>query len=283
MRTGAQRAKALAAATLFACGGRTPLDAALPGEPSPADAAPSPPDSAVPPCNDGGPTELAYTLDAVGHIHRYDPRTGHADDLGAPSCGNSNVQWTMTASRDKAYIVYTDWTLFTVDLATLVCTQAPFSAGVFGDSGQFGVAVSGSGASERLFVYGLPSGSNVPVLAVADTTSFAMKQVGTVAPAPPPSSFPVNLTADLAGHLYAFSPGGLVQEIDPATARVVRSVDTGVTTMSTWATIVDGDGLFLWVGTRVVGYDLATHKRTSDRDVGIDSVGASSFLVCPGG
>jgi hypothetical protein len=73
-------------------------------------------------------------------------------------------------------------------------------------SGDFGVAAVGAGANERLFVYGEASGLKGPVLGRCDTSSYAPSLVGVVAPLPPTAAFPVNLTADEAGHLFAYAP-----------------------------------------------------------------------------
>jgi len=284
-------------AALLACGARTAVDApwiatdaAAPGDGGAAldamagrdasDAAREG-DADGSACGDAGPSEHAYALDDLGAIWRYDPVAGVASRLGAPSCGNGDVQWTMTASRDRAYIVYTDWTLYRVDLATLACSPTPFDPGPLGLQPEFGVAVTGSGASERIFVYGLTGGSPNPILAVMDTSTFAPKKVADIHPAPPQSSFPVNLTADESGRLYAFSPGGLVQVIDPTSGAVLQSVNTGVSTMSTWATVAYATDLYLWVDSRVVGYDVASQAPRSDHDAGVRAVGAGSFLTCP--
>jgi hypothetical protein len=279
----------LAAPLLVACGGRTGLE--IPSSLGTGDASPAEADAssgldadAAIRCSDGGPPEVAYALDEVGTLYRFDPQTAQSQPLGTPDCGNGNVQWTMTASNDTAYIVYTDWTLYRVELATMVCTRTLFQASQLGLDGQFGVAVMGSGASERLYVYGLQTGQARPILAVADTISFSMSIVGAIQPAPPADSFPVNLTADaITGTLYAFSPQGWLQKIDPATGKVLDAVDSGVTSTSTWATIAYAPHLLLWVGPRVDGYDLETRARTSDRDAGVFAIGASAVVACPGG
>jgi len=278
-------------ATLASCGARTGVDA-LPGAASatdaggaldatPSDAPGTPPDAAS--CPDGGPLDVVYAMDGPGVLYRYDPVTNQSTQLGAPDCGNGNVPWTITASRDAVYVVYTDWTLYRVDPATLRCTGTPFDANQVGLDSEFGVAAFGSGAGERLFVYGVPAGGPTPILAVADTISFALTKVGDVVPAPHPGGFPVNLTADNLGHLYAFAPFtlGPVLEIDQTSGAVLQSVDTGVTTQSTWATIAYGTRLFLWVDDRVVGYDLAAHAQTGTRDAGFGAIGAGSFPACP--
>jgi hypothetical protein len=94
--------------------------------------------------------------------------------------------------------------------------------------------------------------------------------------------YPVNLTADPMGNLYAFSPGGLVQQIDPSSGAVRQSVQTGITSMGTWATLATSRGLYLWVQSEVDGYDLATRAQTSERDAGVLAIGGSSVGGCAG-
>jgi hypothetical protein len=300
-RTAALRAAALvplaALAALFACGGRSDLgiDTPLGGVPAPAgddagagadgraprDAALLP-DGAVPLCDDGGPGELSYLLDAPGVIYRYDPILGRATGVGAPSCGNPSIPWTGTFGRTTAYIVYTDWTLYAVDLATLACTRTPFRAGQLGLDSEFGVAISNGAGGERLFVYGLPTGSASPILAVSDLTSFTLTKVGDVLPRPPAAGgFPVNLTADGTGHLFAYAANGFVQELDTASGAVLRALQTGLPTTSTWASFTRGAEVFLVAGPRVVGYDLAARKVLSTGDAGMFPVGGGTVTTCP--
>jgi hypothetical protein len=258
-------------AALSACGDRTPLD-----YPS----APDQPSNGAPPCPSG--RQVVYALDADGTLYRYDPITERATALGTPMCGNPNVPWTMTASSRTAYIVYTDWSIYAVDLATLACAPTAFQAGQLGIGPEFGVAVSETAGAEQFFVCGIAVGDSSPILAVGDTRTFVLTEVGVVDSRMGESSFPVNLTADSSGHLYAFSPAGLVQEIDAQTGSVLQAIDTGVTSSSTWATIAYGADLFLWVGSQVDGYDLSTQVVTSNPDVGISAIGAAA-VGCSGG
>ncbi|HEY1691746.1 MAG TPA: hypothetical protein VGG39_06275 [Polyangiaceae bacterium] len=249
-------------------------DAGIPGVDAPFDAAPA--------C-EAGTIEVAYVLDGEENLYRYDPQTGQAILLGPLSCGDGNVAWTMTATRDHAYVVYTDWTIYVVDLATLVCTPTAFQAGQLGLEDEFGVAAVPGPSGDRIFYYGTPSDVGAPILAVSDTQSFELTEVGSIQPPPPAQGgFPVNLTSDGNGHLYAYSPLGLVQEIDEGTGNVLQSVDTRVTSTATWATIAYGSTLYLWADTEVFGYDLGSRRRTSDFEVGIDAIGASAVTVCAG-
>jgi len=273
-------------ACALACGARTdPGDLTSPagdGGGSRDAAVTDAPADQLAPCADGGPTPTVYALDDNGVLYLYDPTTGHSTALGSPDCGNASIAWTVTASVDHAFIVYTDWTLDVVSLATLACSPTPFVPGQLGLDVDFGVAAVGSGASERLYVYGVPTGGTAPILAVTDTQSYVLQKVGDVLPVPGNGGSVVNLTAGSDGMLYAFSPLGLVQEIDPFTAAVVRAVDTGVTSSGTWATIAYGSKLFLWVDDIVVGYDLASRTRTGENDAGVSAIGASAVGGCAG-
>lgn len=250
------------------------------GPPPPGGSDAAVPVEAAPPC-EAGTIDVAYALGDDSTLYRYDPQSGQASALGPLACGNDNTPWTMTATTEHAYVVYTDWTMYVVDLATLVCTPTPFEFGQLGMDVEFGVAAVGAGAGERIYYYGEPAGGGGPFLAVSDTQSFSLTMVGDVSPAPPSEGgFPVNLTADGTGRLYAYSPLGLVQQIDASSGKVLASVDTGVTSPSTWATIASAAALFLWADTEVVGYDLGTRKRTSDLQVGVAAIGASAVSGC---
>jgi hypothetical protein len=241
------------------------------------------PADATMPCGEdgGGPVEVAYALGNTGVLYRYDPVRAKATALGTPNCPNDNVQWTMTASRENAYIPYTDGTLYAVDLASLACSQTPFQVGQLGIEPDYALAVANIGGTEKLYVYGETSPGSGPILAVSDLSTFVLTEVAAVSPMPPPATYPVNLTADTLGHLYAFSPGGWIQQIDAATGKVLKSEQTNVTTDGTWATLTYGAELLLWVGTHVDRVNLMTGMKVSDRDVGVAAVGAASFIPCP--
>src|SRR5438105_3357952 len=99
------------AALAAACGARTGLDDHSDAH---TDAAPA--------CD--ASVAHAYAADSAGTIYRYDPHTGQATSLGSAHCAMSGGAWTMTATRQHAYLVDDlDWSLFEVDLATMRCTR----------------------------------------------------------------------------------------------------------------------------------------------------------------
>lgn len=274
---------------LLACGSRTGIDvpSASGGNPPGRDASPSidsGPIDASTRCGDGGPREVAYVLDASGNLYIYDPSTGAEVLLGTPTCGDSAIAWTMTACRDHAYIVYTDWSIYSVDLATLACTPTAFAAGQLGLEAEFGVALTGSGASEQLYYYGVPTGSNTAILAVSDTVSFALSMIGPVDPMSPNDPlFPVNLTADNAGHLFAYAPepeGDLV-EIDATSGAVLLLVDESLPSGPPYATLSYEGSVYLFSDNLVTQFEPPRPGAFSTRMIEAGAIGAGSYVVCP--
>ncbi len=283
-------ALACAAVTvLLACGSRTGFDVAgtSSGPPLGADAS-SPVDaseadgSAL--CGGGRPSEVAYVLGASGDLYRYYPATGQEVMLGTPNCRESVIPWTMTAGRDHAYIVYTDWSLYSVDLATLDCSPTLFVAGQLGLDFEFGVALTGSGVSERLYYYGVPTGTNTAILAVSDTVSFTLTTIGTVDPMTPDDPlFPVNLTSDNAGHLFAYAPEppGYLLEIDPTSGGVSLAVDEGLSSGPPYATLAYEGSVFLFANNVVTQFEPPAPGSFSSRTIEAGAIGAGSYVVCP--
>jgi len=235
-------------------------------------------------CGDGGPSAVAYVLDAVGNLYRYYPATGQEVLVGTPSCGDSVIAWTMTAGRDHAYIVYTDWSIYSVDLATLACSPTPFVAGQLGLDDEFGVALTGSGASEQLYYYGVPTGSDTAILAVSDTVSFTLSMIGPVDPMSPNDPlFPVNLTADNAGHLFAYAPepeGDLI-EIDPASGAVLLLIDESLPSGPPYATLAYEGSVYLFADNVVAQFEPPRPGPLSTRMIEAGAIGAGSYIVCP--
>jgi len=259
----------------------SPIDASQADASSPIDAPEADVSSR---CGDGGPSAVAYLLDSAGNLYSYDPDTGQQTLLGTPSCGNSNVQWTMTAGRDHAYIVYTDWSIYRVDLATLECSPTPFAPGQLGLDFEFGVALTGSGASEQLYYYGVPTGGSSAILAVSDTVSFALTLVGDVAPMPPGAPlFPVNLTADNAGHLFGYAPepNGYLVEIDATSGAVLLAVDESLPSGPPYATLSYEGSVYLFGDTLVTQFRPPAPGSVSSRMIEAGAIGAGSYVVCP--
>ena len=161
-----------AAAFVTACGARTGLDVPT---------APVVPDDAGLSCGAAGLT--AYLWDMVGILYTFDPATLGVETLGQVNCPTNAEPWTLSVSRaGVGYMMFTDWNIYRVDLATLDCTQTPYVPGQLGFTDDEALAVSRGQGAERLFVY-----SNIPVatLAVTDLTDFVLSPVAPRRPRPP--------------------------------------------------------------------------------------------------
>ena len=294
---------------LAACGSRTGLDllpfapsltspdASLPdGEPdaSSEDSSPDvstpmidvdapPPIDAMTPdglllCPDGG-ASLAYLWGQTGTLYTFDPATLAAQPLGVVVCPTTETPWTLSVSRAGfAYMMYQDWNIYRVDLATLACEATPYQQGQLGFAGEGAIAVSRGEAAERLYVYGMNGGA-APVLAVTDLTSFVLTAVGPVSPNP--NAFPVDMQADAFGRLFVLSESGVLIQLDAATAGVLGQNQTTFETANSWAVMTWNDQIYFFGGSEVSLYNLATQELLP---LGVvaegDSIVGASAVAC---
>jgi hypothetical protein len=268
----------------IACGARTDLDAVRAGPPNAAehDAADDVHDAADDvrdagndvrdaaddvrdadlACPDGA-APTAYLLDQNGSLYTYSPQTLRADFVATPKC-TSALPWTLSVSREGvAYLVYEDWRIYAFDLKTHACTPTPYRTGQLGISSGQGIAVSRASSTETLFVYGRPAGSVTTLLARADLTSFVLSEVGQpIASTSPETGF--DMQADLSGHLFVYTPDGVVAELDATTAAVIDSRAVGFPPFSdsSWAIMTYQDEVFLFGDLQVARYDRASRTAT---------------------
>jgi len=134
--------------------------------------------------------------------------------------------------KGKAYVVYTDGSLFAVSTATAACTSTAWKpqVGTFTTFGM-GFASEMGGPTERLYIAD-SNGVNATSrgLATIDVTSFALNVIGPFSPPLPRAE----LTGTGDGRLYAFWPdtavgtGSHLAEIEKATAKVVAMTNLPV-------------------------------------------------------
>ena len=287
----------------MACGSRTGIDGLVPGEPpqrvshslrdagleldagSAGDAPErldSTPDNPVVhdagiTCPDGAPP-VAYLFDMGGALWRFEPDTLAVLRIGVPACGDTSLPWTLSVSRDgKAYLLYSDWAIFEVELDTLACKRTPFRIGQLGMKSDIAIAISRNEGAEKLFVYGEAVDGGVPILAASDLTSFVMTEVGDVLPPPPVASFPLDMQGDARGRLYGFAEDGVLLEIDSASGAITQEVQAEKTSgLNSWAVMTYEDQVFLFTDTAVALYDVSTQIATVRGDIGVTVVGASA-------
>jgi hypothetical protein len=277
-------ASGVAATLLCACGGRTELFVLVPA----ADAATTPDVAVNPPdvadagvpdgpavCPDGG-APVAYVWSQGGLLYTFDPTTLTETPLGAVSCPTTASPWTFSVSRDGfALMIYEDWNIYRVELPSLTCTPTAYVPGQLGFTGEEAIAVSRGPTSERLFVYG---NNGTPTLAVSDLTTFVLTEVGPVMSAPAP--FPVDMQGDAFGRLFALSNGGLLLELDSATAGVVVQDQTTFSS-GFWAVMTYESSVYFFGsnnagGTAVSEVDVSTGALTPAGTIGDEIIGASA-------
>ena len=282
-------ASSAAASSAGACGSRTGLD--VPERDAGVDA-PHDADAALrdaePLCPEAGlPT--AYLVDARGVLYIFSPASLQVHPLGTPSCGAQATgpgAWTLSVSREGvAYLVFEDWNIYAVDLATLACHQTPFVPGQLGISSNYAIAISRASASERMFVFGSsPGGDTKAVLASTDLTTFVLTEVGQPIAVPPSSEGEFDMQADLVGNLFLYTPDGVLTELGAATGAVSGSSQTGFPPVATsWAVMTYQDQVYLFGGREVARYDFTTRRAVVLGSLPVSSniVGASA-VPCEG-
>jgi hypothetical protein len=252
-----------------------------------------PADSALA-CPDGGlPT--AYLLDQNGALYTFSPATLEATRLGLPDCGEALLDespWTFSVSRDGvAYLLLENWLIYAVDLATLSCRLTPFRADQLGIDQDFAIAISRTSAEEQMFYVGgtLPPFGG-PLLAASDLGTFTLHELGPALPVP---SIAGNMTgslydaqADLTGHVFVFVYGGLLEELDATSGRVLGADETGFVASgndASFAVMTYEDDVYLFADGAVARYDFTLHAPVPLGSVhGLTDVFAASAVPCYG-
>lgn len=261
-----------AGAALTACGARSTLE----GETGASGTGAGGTSPVGPPC--AGATLKAYVCDENETLYTFDPATLATTPIGQLGCPANGIPWTMTVDgAGAAYVIYDDWNVYRVDLATFACTQTPYAPGQLGFTGEEGIAVAAIGGVDRFFVYG---SNPTPTLAMSDLTSFVLSPVG---PATPPTgAFPVAIQGDAFGHLYALSQDSVFFELDSATAGVTHLDHTSLPGGGNWAVMAYGDQIYLFgAGGTVALYDPPTKQLTTLGSVGFSVIGASATPCVP--
>ena len=268
-----------AVATLTACGARSTLE----GETGATAAGASGTGASgtttlAPTC--AGATPNAYLCDDNETLYVFDPATLTTTSIGQVSCPTSAIPWTMTVDgAGSAYLIYDDWNVYRVDLATLVCTQTPYVPGQLGFTGEEGIAVAAVAGVDRFFVFGA---NPAPTLAVSDLTSFVLSAVGPVTP--PNGMFPVAIQGDAFGNLYAFSQESTFFELASATAGVTHLAQVNLPSGGNWGVMAYGTQVYVFGSGGVVGlYDPSSQQLETLGSVGFSVIGASATPCVPPG
>lgn len=218
----------------------------------------------------------AYLVAENASLYAFDPRAVTTRKLGTIACPTSATPWTMTVTQTDAYVLFNDWNLYRVRLDTLACTRTAYSSGQLGYPGDVGIGTS-AGPDASLFVYGSQNGNGVHDLAMSDLSTFALAEVGRIAPLPV-ISYPVDIKVDGYGRLFASDFTGDLLMVDATSGRVLGLDHTGLVTSSAWALLTYDDGVYFFMGDGGDAYrwDLVTKKATRLGTIGDRIVGAGA-------
>jgi hypothetical protein len=220
---------------------------------------------------DGGVT--AYLWDVAGELYTFDPTTLATSAIGQVTCPTNAQPWTFSVSRaGYALMIYEDWKIYHVDLATLACTPTSFTQSAIGFTGDEAIAISRDpNTPEQLYIYGVSGGT--PTLAVADPIALVPTTVGPVKAST--ELFPADMQGDALGHLFVLGEQGHFLELDSKTAAVLVDVQTAFSA-GDWAVMTYGNSVFFFGDGEVSLEDVANDTLTLIGNTGVPVVGASA-------
>lgn len=218
-----------------------------------------------------------YLVSTDQWFYRFDPSTATTARVASLGCGiqpesmavdRRGIAWVEDSANQR---------LYTVSLRDGSCSLTAFQSPT--DFGRFGmsfVADYPGAMTERLYVAG-DSG-----LRIIDTSTLALIPVGAW------TSFPSGV-AELAGtadaRLYAFfgySSPPYVAEVDKATATIRSYKASSINSSGSFAMAFWGGDLWLFTGSVVSRYTIATGATTVvNANLGFDVVGAGASTCAP--
>jgi hypothetical protein len=216
------------------------------------------------PCPDAAAT-LIYVIGMSSELYSFDPAAGIFTPIGPIDCPDSiGDPFSMAVDREgTAYVIFSSTTtgtgtgLFRVSTKTAACTPTAYDSAANGNI-TFGMGFvanvdAGSDGGETLYVSeDNPQDSE---LAIIDTSTFVLSNVGQFTPNPPGILQP-ELTGTGDGRLFAFSPQQLgsdvpsfIAQIEPSSAAIL-GVDTlpGIVAGEGWAFGFWGGDFYTFTG-----------------------------------
>jgi hypothetical protein len=237
---------------------------------------PSPPAKCAP-----NTDTAAFLVSPVGNFYSFDPQAAKARRLGVLSCPSapSASPFTMTVASDAAYVVYSDATLFRVELSTLKCTSTGFA------EEQLAAIGTARGNPESLLMYSCtprPQEACAPTLSRIDLSSFMLTELGPIQPVPV-IGYPVDAKGDAYGRFFALDASGSLIEVDTSTLALLGEDQTGLVAGPANALLTWNDELFIFTGAEgsVHRYDLATRQAIPLGAIGDTITGAGSAPCVP--
>jgi hypothetical protein len=206
-------------------------------------------------CADGVPPQ-AYVWAVDGTLFELDVANLATRGLGIPACPTPARPWALSVSqRSTAYLMYDDWSIYALDLASFKCAATAYSPNALGFLGTASLALGAERSEDRLYVYGVSTAPQLAVSDVSDYTPFVLGPVGQT----PPEPF-LDLKTDAYGRLFGLAPDGVLSQLDPATGAVLAQDQLELDPASTAVLLTYGTDLFVIGGESgvVSRYDLDT-------------------------
>ncbi len=243
-------------------------------------------------CDDA--SKLVYVVDQNYKMSSFAPATGIFTPIGtgALNCPGAGAAtpFSMGVDRDaKAWVLYTNGKIYTVDTTTLACAPSAFSPNAGFD--QFGMGFSTTSATsttDQLFV----SGGNGTVdpeanssLGRLDTATLQVSNLGILHGSP-------ELTGTGAGELWAFFPGTnpRVTQLDKSNAGILTEYSNITAlngTPSAWAFAAWGGDFFVFLAkateTRTTVYHIGGPARGAMAGKVLDTKSAGNLMIVGAG
>jgi hypothetical protein len=231
-------------------------------------------------------SDLIYLIDKdTAELHLFDPATLGITLVGELDCDWITTPGSMGVARDgRAFVRYSDQTVYEVDLTTLTCAATSYSDRRTG-FGAFGMGYATDDPTtwrDQLYI------ANGDEVALLDTATWTPTTVARL-----PSQ--AELTGNAAGELWAFLPlerTGQVRQIDQATGSTVQSLSVSgfpnPTDIDTFAFAAWGGELYAFVREYGMGSSTDVYRIESSgrmtvvaSDIGLNVVGAGVSTCAP--
>lgn len=230
-------------------------------------------------------SELVYLIsrDDKG-LYLFDPLDGDMDFLGELDCSPWGTPASMGVARNgRAYVRWSDQTVYEVRLSDLQCRETDYSDGLSG-FGAFGMGYATHSADtwrDELYI------ANHNRLAKLDTATWSLQPLGGI-------SSQAELTGTAAGQLWGFlpleSPAELVR-LSKSQGHVLETIRLhgfpSAPDIDTFAFAAWGGDFYLFVRTYGLGSTTDVFRVSGNtleiviQDIGIDVVGAGVSTCAP--
>jgi hypothetical protein len=229
---------------------------------------PAPADVAATGCTDATASSL-YVITDQRNLFSFDPLAALFTSIAQIQCPTPFFVSSMAVDRTgTAYVAAGTGEVFRVSTTTAACATTGFVSTRQGFALQFGMAFSADATGGGETLYLAEGFRSFPRLAALDTTTFALRVIGTL----DPTIQSPELTGTGAGELFAFYDTGgsasAIGRIDKTTAQLIsKATLPGVTQGSGWAFAFWGGDFYVFTAPPLGPGSTVTRFRPSDGSI----------------